>query len=349
MTSGASHPTARPRPRFEEPEDFEVEELALYEPAGEGGHTFVLVEKRLRTTEEVARLLARAAGARPGDVGYAGRKDRRAVARQWLSVPALDPEAALALELPGVRVLAARRHPHKLRTGQLRGNRFRLRVRGVPAGALEALPARAAALAESGLPNRFGSQRFGADGRNAERAAQRLAGEGAWPRDRREARFLLSSLQAAVFDDVLARRPLPPGTVEAGDVAVVCASGGLFLVEDAAREQPRAARFEISPTGPIFGTRMTQAAGAPGERERASLARFGIDLATFRPPRGVRARGARRPLRVRPEGLEARPLPGGDVELRFALPPGSYATVLAEALLGAGDASGDNESPPAVP
>src|SRR5574338_64208 len=66
------------------PEDFVVEELPLYAPAGEGAHTFVRVEKRLRTTEEVARALARLAGVRPGDVGYAGRKDRVAVARQWL-------------------------------------------------------------------------------------------------------------------------------------------------------------------------------------------------------------------------------------------------------------------------
>jgi tRNA pseudouridine13 synthase len=171
-------------------------------------------------------------------------------------------------------------------------------------------------------------------GRNAERAASRLSGDGRWPRDRREARFLLSALQAAVFDDVLARRPLPLDRVEAGDVAVVCASGGLFVVEDALREQPRAARFEISPTGPIFGTRMDEAAGAPGERERESLARFGIDLATFRPPRGVRARGARRPLRIRPEELAVELHGGNEVELRFVLPPGSYATVLVDALLG---------------
>ena len=42
------------------PEDFRVDEIPLYPPAGEGEHTFVLVEKRERTTEEVARELARA-------------------------------------------------------------------------------------------------------------------------------------------------------------------------------------------------------------------------------------------------------------------------------------------------
>ncbi|HET9766307.1 MAG TPA: tRNA pseudouridine(13) synthase TruD, partial [Thermoanaerobaculia bacterium] len=35
------------------PEDFLVEELPLYTPSGRGEHTWVEVEKRLRTTEEV--------------------------------------------------------------------------------------------------------------------------------------------------------------------------------------------------------------------------------------------------------------------------------------------------------
>jgi tRNA pseudouridine13 synthase len=318
-----------------EPEDFVVEEVPLYEPAGEGEHTFVWIEKRLRTTEEVARVLARSAAVRPADVGYAGRKDRVAIARQWLSVPGLDPAAALAIEAPGVRVLDARRHRHKLRTGQLRANRFELRVRDVAPEALEGASQRAAELERVGLANRFGAQRFGAEGANPERARALLAGEpGAWPRDRRAARFLLSSLQAAVFNEALERRTLPLDAVEAGDVAVVCASGGLFVVEDIEREQPRATRFEISATGPVFGTRMTQAAGAPGERERAACAAFGIDLEGFRPPRGVRARGARRALRVRPVGLTLERLAERELALSFELPAGSYATVLVEALLG---------------
>jgi tRNA pseudouridine13 synthase len=316
------------------PEDFLVEELPLYEPAGEGEHTFVLVEKRLLTTEEAARALAREAGVAPREVGYAGRKDRVAVARQWLSVPGLAPEAALGLEARGLRVLEARRHRHKLRTGQLRGNRFRLVVRDVDAAAEERARRRAEELLRVGMPNRFGSQRFGADGANPERARELLAGGGAWPRDRRAARFLLSSLQSAVFNEVLARRPLPLGAVELGDVAMVCASGGCFLVEDAAAEQPRAERFEISATGPVFGTRMTEARGAPGERERAACAAFGVDAERFRPPPGVRARGARRPFRVRPEGLRVEAAGAGALALAFELPAGSYATVLVEELLG---------------
>jgi len=313
------------------PEDFRVDEQPLYPAAGAGGHTFVRVEKRLRTTEAVARDLARAAGARPQDVGYAGRKDRVAVATQWLSVPDLDPEAALALELPGARVLEAVRHPHKLRTGHLSGNRFEIRVRGVDAAERARAEARCAEIAARGMPNRFGDQRFGRAGDNAERARRLCAGE-IVVRDRRDARFLVSAWQSEVFNAVLAARPLPLDELEAGDLAMRHDSGGVFLVADPARESERARAFEISPTGPVFGPRMTWPEGAVAVRERAVMADHGLDPDALRLP-GVRARGARRALRVRPDRL-ALAAEGEDVLVRFELSAGSYATVLVEELFG---------------
>jgi tRNA pseudouridine13 synthase len=314
------------------PEDFRVDEIPLYAPSGEGGHTFVRVEKRLRTTEEVARELARAAGVRAADVGYAGRKDRDAVATQWFSVEGLAPEAALALELPGLRVLEARRHAHKLRTGQLRGNRFEIVARDVGREALCAAAARFERLRRDGMPNRFGPQRFGWDGGNLEQARRLLRGEkiGA---DRRHARFLLSALQAAAFNAVLGGRPLPLACLEPGDVAVVHASGGLFRVEDASREAPRAAAFEISATGPIFGTRVLAPSGAAAERERAVFAAMGVDPEVLRPPPGIRLRGARRALRVRLEAADA-VAEGDALRVCFTLPAGSYASVALEELFG---------------
>ena len=308
------------------PEDFLVDEEPLYPASGEGTHTFVRVEKRLRNTEEIARALARFADVRPGDVGYAGRKDRVAVARQWLSVPGLDPERARGFEGDGFRVLEAVRHPHKLRTGQLRANRFELVVRELTPAEVEAAAGRLETLARSGLPNLFGAQRFGRDGRNAE-AARALLERGELGRDRRAARFLLSALQAEVFNACLAARSLPLDAVETGEVAFLHASGASFVVEDAMEESARAARFELSAAGPIFGTKLLPATGAPGQREQAVFAAHGIPE-TLRLPAGLRLRGARRPIRVRPEGAGCEPVGADAVRLHFTLPPGSYATVL---------------------
>lgn len=338
MPAPASGPGGAPYRLRDAPEDFVVDEVPLYAPAGHGEHTFVRVRKRLRTTEEVARDLARAAGAAPRDVGYAGRKDRVAVATQWFSVPGLPPDRALSLELPGASVLEAVPHPHKLRTGQLRANRFELRVRGVSADLREQGRLRLAEARERGFANRFGAQRFGRDGDNAERARLLLAG-GVPRGQRREARFLLSALQAQIFNATLAARPLPPHLLEEGDVAVRHESGGLFVVEDVRREAPRAESFEISPTGPLFGGRTLRPAGAVAAREREVAGAFGIDPDA--PPRvpGVTLRGARRALRVRPEQVsEAH---DGDAwELHFTLPSGSYASVFVEELLAVGPADG---------
>jgi tRNA pseudouridine13 synthase len=305
-------------------------EIPLYPPRGEGTHTFVELEKRLLTTEEVARALARAAGVRPSEVGYAGRKDRNAVTRQWFSVPGWPPGEAARLALPGLRVLAAELHPHKLRTGQLRGNRFRLRLRGLDDSARLPLGRALAEVAAEGMPNRFGVQRFGRDGRNPELGREVL--QGLRSARGRQARFLVSSLQAAVFNEVLARRPLPLARLEAGDVAVRHVTGGLFSVEDPAREQHRADAFEISPTGPIPGTRTPLAEGEPGRREREALGSLGLQEDVFsKPPRGLRLRGARRALRVPPDeaGIDGSE---GDLVLHFCLPAGSFATVLVEEL-----------------
>jgi len=312
------------------PEDFVVDEIPLYAPSGEGAHTFVRIEKRLRTTEEVARLLARHANVSPADVGYAGRKDKVAVTRQWFSAPDLDPAAALALEADGVRVLEVARHAHRLRVGQLRGNRFELVVRELAPEQVAGAASAAERIRTRGGPNKFGAQRFGRDGDNAERARALLAGANPG-RDRRAARFLLSALQSEVFNAFLTARPLALDAIEEGEVAYLHASGGAFVVEDLAREAPRVASFEISASGPIFGTKLLAPRGAAAEREAAALRAAGVPERIV-PPRGIKLRGARRPIRVPVPDLRAEALATDAVRLAFTLPAGSYATVLADAL-----------------
>ena len=334
------------------PEDFIVVEEPLYLPSGEGGHTFLYVEKRGRTTEQLAAELARLAGVSPRDVGYAGRKDRHALTRQWFSLPEIDPERALDFDPKDATVLEARRHGHKLKTGQLRGNRFEISLRGQGDG-LDLVRSRVEDLTRRGMPNRYGDQRFGMRGDNPEKAKKLLAG-GAAPRDRRAARFLISALQSVVFNAVLDERCEGLDQVELGDLARVEESGGLFWVDDLERELPRAKAFEISATGPIFGTKVRSPKGGVAELEREVFARFGLpdDLGKLSLPRGIRARGTRRPLRVRPIDLEVNALPTADgLSVTCAMPAGAYLTVLLDSLVGpvidatrASDENGERES-----
>ena len=326
------------------PEDFRVEELPAYLPAGAGPHLYLLVEKRGRTTRDVLRELARELGVAERDAGYAGLKDRDAVTVQWLSFPATrDPDPA-SLAGPGWRVLAASRHQNKLRPGHARGNRFAVAVRDGDLGRARAC---AAALAATGLPNFFGPQRFGAGGANA--ALGRALLSAAPPpearraaRDRFLRRFAISAFQAELFNRWLELR-MEDGlfaTALAGDVLKKLATGGLFTCEDPAVDGPRVERFEVSPAGPIFGHALRPAGGAAAAREERVLAESGVALADFARG-GGEAEGTRRAARL-PVAVELEPLPDGYLA-RFDLPGGCYATVVlreltkADADLGEGD------------
>ena len=54
------------------PEDFQVEEVDGFEPAGQGEHLLLTVEKRGMNTAHAAKRIARWAGIPEMGVGYAG-------------------------------------------------------------------------------------------------------------------------------------------------------------------------------------------------------------------------------------------------------------------------------------
>jgi tRNA pseudouridine13 synthase len=141
--------------------------------------------------------------------------------------------------------------------------------------------------------------------------------------------FLLSAYQSELFNRVLDARLQALDRVFTGDLAMKHPGHSIFRVEDEAEEQPRVERFEISPTGPIFGFKMMQASGQQGDLEADVLASEGLTPEDFRLGGGLRARGERRALRFQVHEPELWYDEG--VMLKFWLPPGSYATtVLAE-------------------
>ncbi len=318
------------------PEDFEVEEIPAYEPAGEkegeSEHLFLWIEKRGRSTQDVAKALAKHCGIQERDVSWAGLKDRQAVTRQYLCAPARFVEPKLAtFAMEGVTVLRTARHRNKLKSGHLQGNRFSIVVRGVtaPEIAREAL----SRLQRFGIPNYFGEQRFGLGGDNAG-YGKRILQAGGRHRDRFERKLFLSAYQSDLFNRVLAKR-LEAGTFAsaiAGDVLKKHATGGEFVCADAAVDQPRLDTFEVSPTGPLYGPEMRRPEGAVDEAESQVLVEEGIERALFEKG-GNETLGARRLLRV-PLVLDSATDEGeGALRLRFTLPAGSYATVLLRELL----------------
>jgi tRNA pseudouridine13 synthase len=307
-------------------EDFFVEELPLYEPSGAGEHLYLTIEKRGRTTPEVAKEIARALGAREREVGSAGLKDKRAITVQRISLATkVPPEEALRLSGPGYRVLAAARHGNKLRPGHLRGNRFRIVVRGVVPSALARAEAVLARLRESGVANLFGPQRFGKYGDNAALGRAILLRE-RQVRDRFLRRLALSALQSELFNRCLGARIADGlfGTAIAGDVLKKRATGGLFLCDDSAVDALRVASFEVDPAGPLPGHSLFAARGEALRREEAVLAEAGVDPVSFAAG-GEEMAGARRSYRIVPEELRIEAVGQEALAIDFALPKGSYA------------------------
>ena len=325
------------------PEDFKVDEILGFDAGGEGPHALLHVRKRGANTEWVARELARAAGCKPFDVGFAGLKDRNAVTTQYFTVPrgkrAAEEFVGVAGE--GYEVIAAAPHLRKLPRGALAGNRFEITVRAV-AGDGAALAARLADIARGGVPNYFGEQRFGRDAGNLAdvlRAAERAAagGAGGRSRGRGDAGFMLSAARSLIFNAILAERVTGGtwNTLAPGDVANLDGRGSVFAVE--AVDETLAARcaaLEVHPTAPLVGSDThSLAGGAVRALEEECAARYPEALAVIAQER---MNSERRALRIRVAGLEHEQT--GDVlRLRFELSAGSFATTVLREIIAAGD------------
>lgn len=315
--------------------DFVVEEIPAYLPSGAGEHVYAWIEKRGLNTAQAIDRLARHLGCDKREVGSAGLKDRHAVTRQWLSLPRVDVERLAAYRDDELEVLSVGRHGNKLRTGHLRGNRFQVVLRGIDsATALERAQTIFARLTREGVPNYFGEQRFGREGDNALRAWEALTKGTRLPRDHRLRRLLISSLQSAIFNELLQRR-LREGTLLQmldGDVLQRRESGGLFVSEDREVDQARLEQGELVPTGPLCGPRMTRPREGSAARllEDELLDGLGVPDPEVFSVFGRLARGGRRPLTILPADARVSLASEGDpaLELHFSLPAGCYATVL---------------------
>lgn len=164
--------------------------------------------------------------------------------------------------------------------------------------------------------------------------------------DARLKKLFVNAFQSYLFNRVLAQRIGEIDRVRTGDLAYKHDHGAVFLVSDEAAEQPRAEAFEISPTGPIYGFKMTPAEGAPGCIEQAVLDTEQVNLDSFRSIKGMKLHGARRPMRFRPQDLEVDGSVdehGAYIEMCFSLPPGCYATMILREICKASLAEGLEE------
>ncbi|MBX3333297.1 MAG: tRNA pseudouridine(13) synthase TruD [Nitrospira sp.] len=318
------------------PEDFQVEERPLYLPCGEGEHLYVKITKRGLSTPDLVRHLSSSLGIKTQAIGVAGLKDARAVTTQMVSLQGIpsDRLAGVKIDDKILELQILGRHRNRLRTGHHAGNRFRLIIRNVADHAAESVPTVLQILQACGVPNYFGPQRQGKKGDNYEIGAALLTDARRRERMNRAQRvWYLNAYQSFLFNRMLAKRIDEIDRLFVGDWAMKHANGACFLVEDAEVEQPRADRFEISPTGILFGSRVSWASGEPGQIEEAVIAEAGTTKeALVAAAKTCGFRGERRAFRVPLNELEWS-LSADVLTLSFNLPPGAYATSVLRELM----------------
>ena len=288
--------------------------------AGEGEHLYVYLRKSNLNTLDVVGLLAAHFNVPRIAIGYAGRKDKRAVTDQWFSVQTPLQLGGHQLTTDGkdsdVAILKVGRSTKKLRVGELLANEFQLRLRG-----LDGVQSGCAVL-DDGLredqrgplcnlqqalsrpfANEFGPQRFAND--NVDVAIDWVVNRRARQISQQQRGWHLSVLRSFLFNNVVCARQ------QHGDICQ--AVEGDHCIDGV-------------PTGPLWGRGRSKTAGLALEIERAALADFGHVCEALEYA-GVDQ--SRRKLYCVPEALKVLPcIEPGILEVQFRLPPGTYATTM---------------------
>ena len=312
------------------PELFRVEEVPAYDPIGYGDHIFLNVTKSLKTTRDTQIELAELFDLHREDVGHAGLKDKYAVTTQTFSllIPNIEPKtvAETVESNLGISVNWFSRHPKKLRSGHLKGNKFWITITDIESTrtALETAELIRERINAVGLPNFYGVQRIGVKGDNVKQGYDIIKGfykeYNRWLR-----RYLVSSYLSYICNIYITERIKRGSFTQLlkGDLAKKHDTGGVFTVEDLSLEQPRSESKEISFTAPIFGFKMRETKSEAKKFEDEIFALSGLTIEDLR---RCGASGTRRMGRLFPE-MQLQEEPEG-LTIVFTLPAGGYATVL---------------------
>lgn len=315
-----------------QPADFQVEEQIAYPLSGAGEHVWLWVEKQGENTDWVAQHLAKWAGIRLRDVGYAGLKDRHGITRQWFSLylPGQASPLPETFQLPSVRILGMTRHQRKLQTGGLSGNRFILTLRQ-----LDAEPAtieqRLQQIATQGAPNYFGEQRFGRNEYNLVMAQRLFDGELTRLRPAQRGLYI-SAARSLLFNQILAERVAQHTwhRAVAGDVFQLDGSDKWFVDDGSADLAERVATYDLHPTGALVGQ-----GDLPSREQALALEQRVLSnhQAWWQALADLGLTQDRRALRVMAQDMRWTWLSDNALQVAFNLRPGRYATSVLRELM----------------
>ena len=237
------------------PEDFRVIENLDVVPSGAGEHDWLHIRKIKCNTDQVAKELAKFAKVARRDVGYSGMKDFFADTQQWFSVwlPGAEQPNWSNFDLPGVTINQVERHARKIKRGTHKSNYFEIQVSDIE-GSLESLMHTIELIENQGVPNYFGSQRFGRDAGNMNQVLAMLNG-GKRPKNRNLSGLLLSAARSWVFNKVASARVEQQSWQRLMEREPACLDGSnsVFISDAAVDQTQRLMAMDIHPSAPMWG------------------------------------------------------------------------------------------------
>lgn len=316
--------------------DFEVSEALSFEPSGEGEHLFLYIEKQQCNTSWVAEQLQKHFRLRSQDIGYAGKKDKCSIAKQWFSLHIPGQSVSIDdLDTDSFRVIKAVRHNKKLRKGVIQHNHFKIKVINLAQAIDERVIDN---IRIKGFPNYFGYQRFGHNANNLIKASK-LFNQQIKVRSRNKRGLYLSAARSFLFNLMLAQR-LEKNLWEhivPGDCVGLSGSKSYFVCDKIDDElKQRLAQADIHISGWLAGIQKSQSESKALELETSVLAQYESWLVGLK---NAKVASSRRPMRVIPQDFKISQFNDNQQLIEFSLPAGSFATSLLRELFVINDAA----------
>ncbi len=235
--------------------------------------------------------------------------------------------SAFLAQYPSIEILEVTRHDKKLRPGDLQGNEFIVTLSEV--SDVPAVLSRLETVAELGVPNYFGSQRFGRHGNNLSEA-RRWGRDNVRSRNQNQRSLYLSAARSWIFNQIVSKR-IEQGCFARfieGDIAL--AEQQMFNVDgDLALWDQRLQAGEVAISAALAGDNALPTSGQALQLEQAELDAEPDLMALIR---GNRMRHDRRAIALKAQNLSWQ-VQEDQITLRFSLDAGSFATSLVRELI----------------
>lgn len=347
-------------------QDFYVSESLPFKLSGRGDAFYVYFEKRNKTTHDILEHLQRELWLSRMSIGIAGLKDKKAVAKQWISIydRALNKaggERVFTDTLGQVtKIIETGRHEFPLNLSVPIENNFHIKLRSTKnLGQNERKQAIEIVtwLLNNWYSNLFGIQRFGMNGRNKKQGHEILTRTSKETFDKKETIFKLQAYASHVFNDLAKKRNKNKKLLD-GDILCRVDNGvltyGVYAIEDKTVRICEVRwvnkKYFFTPDGqwkpipydaktmhitwpiPWFNTPIAKKWTAAGNLEASHMEFNKLNGNTMWKFKEFMVYGLRRALRVYPSKTRVKYI-WDDLVVDFTLPAGSYASIVFDSLL----------------